>query len=280
MAKSEAMDTLVKHRFEELEQKARKLWEDSQFSHETESGEQYYGIDWPGLVAWGTSALNLVQTALGNDSIHLHELYTAYTYCRDSSPYTKSFEACWAVLQAAKEDYELSRVKNDSSGFGTSAKKHEEQVEAEEKSNRVFIVHGHDEALKHETARFLEKLGLEPIVLRERPGKSLTIIEKLEQFSRVCFAVVLLTPDDVGKGINEEGDSQPRARQNVVLELGYFLGKLGRSNVAALYQESVVLPSDYRGVEYVKIDAEGAWKMKLALELKEAGLPVDMNKVI
>jgi predicted nucleotide-binding protein len=89
--------------------------------------------------------------------------------------------------------------------------------------------------------------------------------------------VVLLTPDDTGKGAKEEGEPRPRARQNVILELGYFLAKLGRSNVAILFHESVELPSDYRGVEYIKVDAEGAWRMKLARDLKVAGLPVDMN---
>jgi len=144
----------------------------------------------------------------------------------------------------------------------------------------VFIVHGHDETLLQQTARFLEKLGADPIILFERPGKGQTIIEKLEQNSDVRFAVVLLTPDDAGKDTKTEGLPKPRARQNVILELGYFLGKLGRSNVVALYDESVELPSDYRGVEYIGVDSAGAWKLKLARELKAAGLPVDMNKAI
>lgn len=158
-------------------------------------------------------------------------------------------------------------------------------VDAENKQRKaalteaVFIVHGHDQTLRQQVARFIEKLGIKTIVMFEEPGKGLTIIEKLEANSDVPFAVVLFTPDDLGRAAKEK-ELHPRARQNVVLELGFFLGKLGRSNVVALYDESVELPSDYRGVEYVKIDAEGAWKLRLAKELKAAGLAVDMNKAI
>lgn len=146
--------------------------------------------------------------------------------------------------------------------------------------NEVFIVYGHDETLLQHTARFVERLGINPIILSEKAGKGQTIIEKIETNSSVSFAIVLLTPDDIGKGAKEEGQSRPRARQNVILELGYFLGKMGRPNVVVLYDESVELPSDYRGVEYIKIDTEGAWKFKLAREMKEAGLTIDMNKAI
>jgi predicted nucleotide-binding protein len=146
--------------------------------------------------------------------------------------------------------------------------------------SKVFVVHGHNKVLLEQCARFLEKLDLQPVILFEQPGKSQTIIEKLESNSDVRYAVVLLTPDDVGKAAGASGKPQPRARQNVILELGYFLAKLGRPNVAALHDESVELPSDYRGVEYIKVDAEGAWKLKLAREMRAADLPVDMNKAI
>jgi predicted nucleotide-binding protein len=144
----------------------------------------------------------------------------------------------------------------------------------------AFIVHGHDQALLQQVARFIEKLGIRPVVLFDEPGKGQTVIEKLESNSGVPFAIVLLTPDDLGRSAKEGGEFRRRARQNVVLELGYFLGRLGRANVAVLYDESVELPSDYRGVEYVKIDPEGAWKLRVAKELRAAGLAVDMNRAI
>ncbi len=136
---------------------------------------------------------------------------------------------------------------------------------------RVFIVHGHDDASKSQVARLIQRLDLTPIILSEQPNRGKTIIEKLERNSDVAYAVAILTPDDVvGK---------PRARQNVILELGQFMSKLGRDKVAILYKPEVELPSDIRGVAYIEIDKPGAWQYSLAKELKAAGLPVDMNKL-
>lgn len=129
-------------------------------------------------------------------------------------------------------------------------------------------------------ARFLEKLGLKPIILHEQPNAGRTIIEKVERYSEVAFAVVLLTPDDVGGVAANPEPLNPRARQNVILELGYFLGKLGRAHVAALLKGDVERPSDYDGVVYIAMDSGGAWKLQLARELKTAGLNVDLNDAI
>ena len=125
-------------------------------------------------------------------------------------------------------------------------------------------------------ARFLEKLRLDPIILHEQPSMGRTVIEKFEAHADVGFAVVLLTPDDMG-GLASGGEVKPRARQNVILELGYFIGSLGRAKVCALYVEGVEIPSDIHGVLYVSYDAAGGWRLKLASEIRAAGLPVDMN---
>ena len=146
-------------------------------------------------------------------------------------------------------------------------------------SRDVFIVHGHDEATKTKVARFLERLEFRPIILHEQADQGMTIIEKLDKHgSSVAFAVVLLTPDDVGS-VKGSTTSQPRARQNVILELGYFIGKLGRKNVCPLYSTGVELPSDFGSVGYTLLDAHEAWETKLAKELRAAGLAVDMNKL-
>jgi len=144
----------------------------------------------------------------------------------------------------------------------------------------VFVVHGRDQGVKHEVARFLERLGLKPIILHEQPSKGRTIIEKFEDYSDVAYAVVLLTADDIGKLASEETEPRPRARQNVVFELGFFIGNLGRKRVCTLYQEGLELPSDYKGVVYVPLDPRGAWKLQLGGELKAAGLEVDMDKAV
>jgi predicted nucleotide-binding protein len=144
----------------------------------------------------------------------------------------------------------------------------------------VFIVHGHDKASKESVARFVEKLGLHAIILHEQPNESKTIIEKFEDYSNVGFAIVILTPDDICGPRNEPDKQKLRARQNVIFELGYFVGKLGRSKVCALYKEDVDMPSDYNGVLYVPLDDNGAWQLKLAKEIKQAGIEVDLNKII
>lgn len=144
-------------------------------------------------------------------------------------------------------------------------------------SRRVFVVHGHDGEARELVARFLKAMDFEPVILHEQPNQGGTVIEKFEANSDVGFAVVLLTPDDVGRSIKEE-ELKPRARQNVLLELGYFIGHLGRDKVCALRRGDVELPSDYVGVVWEKMDDGGGWKLALARELKAAGHEVNLNK--
>ena len=140
-------------------------------------------------------------------------------------------------------------------------------------ARKVFIVHGHDEGARE--SRFLEQVDFDPIILHEQANQGRTIIEKIEAHGDVGFAVILLTPDDVGsvKG----GEPQPRARQNVLLELGYFVGRLGRSRVCALMRGDMEVPSDFGGVVYTPFDAGGAWKQALSRELQAAGFDIDWN---
>jgi len=147
------------------------------------------------------------------------------------------------------------------------------------KKNRVFIVHGHDDGARETVARLLERLQLEATVLHEQASAGKTIIEKLEHYSDVDFAVVLLTPDDVGAAKSDAANLRPRARQNVVLELGLFIGLLTRKHVCALHKGNVELPSDFGGVAYVPMDDGGAWKFLLGRELIAADFDVDLNRI-
>jgi predicted nucleotide-binding protein len=144
---------------------------------------------------------------------------------------------------------------------------------------KVFIVHGHDETLKQTVARIIEQLDLEAIILHERASSGMTVIEKLESNSDVGFAIILLTPDDEGKA-KTDSSYRDRARQNVIAELGYFVGKLGREKMCPLYVEGVEVPSDFAGVVYVPIDNAGAWKFSLAKELLAAGFDIDVKKIL
>ena len=127
----------------------------------------------------------------------------------------------------------------------------------------------------------MEKLGLEPIILHEQASEGKTTIEKFETYAHdVAFAIVLLTPDDVGAAVGDKPNLRERARQNVIFELGYFIAKLGRSRVCALYNDKVELPSDYRGIVYVELDEKGAWRTKLAQEMVQAKIPIDLKAVL
>ncbi len=144
---------------------------------------------------------------------------------------------------------------------------------------KVFIVHGHDNETRETLARFLEQQGLEAIILHEQASRGMTIPEKLTQYGNVGFAVILLTPDDVGRS-KSSTEEKPRARQNVILELGYFVGRLGRDKVCGLLKGDIEIPSDYVGTVYVQWDHAGAWKMSLAKELDAAGYDIDFNKIM
>ena len=157
------------------------------------------------------------------------------------------------------------------------------ESDQESVTNEVFVVHGHDKAGLSEVARSLEKLKLKPIVLQEQANRGATIIEKFEVNSKVGFAVILMTADDLGG--NDVGDIsntefKPRARQNVILELGYFVGTLGRERVCVLKTDGVEAPSDIFGVVYTPFDNTGRWKFDLVRELKAAGYAVSADDIL
>jgi len=168
---------------------------------------------------------------------------------------------------------------------GYKKTKSDKQItESVSQNDQIFIVHGHDEEMKQTVARTLEKLGLKPIILHEQPNQGRTIIKKFTDYANnVSFAVILLSPDDKGYRKDQSSEaSKFRARQNVILELGYFLGKLGRNNVAALFKNdpNFELPTDYEGVLYTPFDNSSRWQLDLIQELKSAGYNVDANKLV
>jgi predicted nucleotide-binding protein len=145
----------------------------------------------------------------------------------------------------------------------------------------VFIVHGHDDGAKESVARYVAKLGLKPIILNEQENKGRPLIQKLEETaSLVGYAVILMTPDDSAYSMAEPSRVSFRARQNVILELGYFIAKLGRDRVAVFVKGNLEQPSDYLGVVFEPFDNDDGWKLKLARELRQAGYNIDMNNTI
>ena len=145
--------------------------------------------------------------------------------------------------------------------------------------SKVFIVHGHDEAARLAVARFVEKIHLEAIILSEQASAGNTIIEKIEANSNVGFGIVLYTPCVLGRSKEEKDQLKPRARQNVVFEHGYLIGKIGRENVCALVKGDIETPNDISGVVYIKMDQGDGWKLDVAKEMKKSGYEVDLNKI-
>ena len=149
----------------------------------------------------------------------------------------------------------------------------------EKDCSTVFIVHGHDDASKYEVARFVETIGFRSTILHEQASSGSTIIEKIEQHTDVGFAIVLYTQCDVGAAKSDQDNLQPRARQNVVFEHGFLIGKIGRKNVVALVKGNVEKPNDISGVVYISLDESQGWKLSLVREMRASGYDIDMNKV-
>lgn len=185
-------------------------------------------------------------------------------------------EPCFAFIDSLKID-----VQNDEFDFSHQPETVQESMIRKPSlaNNRVFIVHGHDELTKTKTARFVEKLGYEAVILHEVASKGMTIIEKIEANTNVGFAIVIYTGDDRGntEASASKGELNARARQNVVFEHGYLIAKLTRSHVVPLVSGRVELPSDISGVVYVD---DANWQIEIAKEMKAAGYAVDFNKLV
>ena len=179
------------------------------------------------------------------------------------------------IMDVQNDEYDLRDGEEENDEVPT-----EVVTQNDKPKNKVFIVHGHDGEAKQRTARFIEKLGLEAIILHEQASRSMTIIEKIEKYSNdVGFAIVLYTPDDMGntKIEAETGELKSRARQNVVFEHGFLIGKIGRENVTPLVEGAIELPNDISGIVYIN---DKDWQLDIAKEMKAAGYDIDFNKLL
>jgi predicted nucleotide-binding protein len=151
-------------------------------------------------------------------------------------------------------------------------------------NKKIFVVYGHDEAARTQLDAMLRRWGLEPIILDQLPSRGQTIIEKLEDYTEdVGFAVVLATPDDLGYPKDHEDQKAFRARQNVVMELGMLLVKIGRPRVAILLGNQVEMerPSDIQGLIYIpfKQDLQKEAGQILAKEMAAQGYNIDVKNL-
>ena len=187
------------------------------------------------------------------------------------------------ILLNLQNEYQLleQRMKNGVKYFEEENlfDKHYLKMKAHEIKN-VFIVHGHDNMAKEAVSRFIEKIGAKAIILQEQPNLGRTIIEKFESNTNVDYTIVLLTPDDLMIQNNENSEITYRARQNVIFELGYFLGKMGRKRFCILKKGKIEIPSDIYGLVYIDMDQSNGWKLSLAKELKNMEINIDLNRLV
>ena len=234
---------------------------------------------------WRRNTEVAIRYTFGNDSRHVEDfsdirfslpMYTNVTPDYEfQQAYLRGLDSSKSILDSMIEEIEEYWEEDVQSSNWRAKRKN-----GSRDLRKVFVIHGHDEAARETVARFLERLELTPIILHEQPNQGRTIIEKFEDHSDVGFAIVLLTPDDIGAAARDKDNLKPRARQNVILELGFFIGTLGRQRVCILVKDTVETPSDYDGVVYTILDGAKGWQVKIIQELKAAGFSVDANRVI
>jgi hypothetical protein len=225
-------------------------------------------LDESGLNSLRDRGRMIIRRVFGEDSTYIQRLFDIEFYA--PGPYMSLFGESeppadretqlryWRSGQ--RESIALLDIMLEDLEVGESEQVQGREVLTVPKSERVFVVHGHDEGMRESVARILGNLGLKPIILHEQRDRGRTIIEKFYDYSDVGFAVVLLAPDDMGYVRGADPDTaQPRVRQNVILELGFFLGKLGRENVVALHKGNVEIPSDFSGVLFTPYVSGGDW---------------------
>jgi predicted nucleotide-binding protein len=232
------------------------------------------------LTTWKQNVEGTLHAYYGPGSLQLaqfrkiHFFPTSFVLGGPESHFTDAF------LQGTEiaESYLRSRISELEEETPEMTFRHDEGATVNRDITRkVFIVHGHDHGSKETVARFLSQLELEPIILHEMANEGRTIIEKFEHHANVACALVILSPDDIGYTVSTPTAQERRARQNVIFELGFFVGKLGRNRTLALLVDDVTKPSDFDGVLYIPMESN-SWKMDIVRELKAAGLDIDANK--
>lgn len=228
------------------------------------------------FITWHTKAERFIRKKYGDglefkNFSSTHFTLMVYTFNETHEDFVR---ACRRGLESIRGVFKayLEEMEDESNDGCESVIK---EVKNTNLYDKVFVVHGHDEKLKEAVARVIEKQGIQPIILSEQLNQGATIIEKFEKNSNVGAAICLFTDDDEGKA-SDEKDVKKRARQNVVFETGYFMGRLGRDKIIMIVDSEVEVPSDMQGVVYTN---NTYWQMELLKELKGMGFAIDMNKI-
>lgn len=227
--------------------------------------------DTPSFITWRTKTERTLNSIYGNGKEledFLQTNFSVIIFTDDENDYVNAckygLEETKAVLQAYLDELEEEEHTQPNINR-TKTFSHKE---------KAFIVHGHNAELKQEVARMLEKQNITAIILSEQVNGGTTIIEKIEKYSDIDVAICLFTADDIGRGEKEQ-ENNKRARQNVVFETGYFMGKLGRQNIIILADSGIEIPSDLSGIVYTD---NAHWQIEVLKELRSMGFDIDMNK--
>ena len=225
----------------------------------------------PEFKSWKMKAERFLIQQFGDKS-HEYESFQKIHYglmiMTNRTPRSEWVDACHTGIQSAIAILGVYLEDFSEGGSGNMSNTQKESYD------KVFIVHGHDGELKQSVARVIERQGIEAIILSEQASQGKTIIEKFENNSDVGGAVCLFTADDVGRSSSADSDN-PRARQNVVFETGYFIGVLGRDHIVILADHGVEIPSDLSGVVHTNTEK---WEVDLLKELKAMGYSISFDK--
>jgi predicted nucleotide-binding protein len=247
----------------------------------------------PSFISWNTLVERNLIKIFGNNSLE-HNSFKKLHFCYygimvggiDYSSnhlrvFKRDLETTIKMIESYIEEFtEEIEEKKEDFNIGSLS---DTEISETSLSENIFIVHGHDNGMKETVARVIEKMKLTPIILHEQANRGRTVIQKFSDNSNVSFSIVLLSPDDIAYSKDAKPESSKyRARQNVIFEMGFFMGKLGFNRVIALYNKSedFELPSDYEGVIYVPFDTSGAWETTLVRELKEIGYDVTADDIL
>jgi predicted nucleotide-binding protein len=242
--------------------------------------------DTPEHATWCSNVEFVIASSLGQESTVLKKFNNVSYHIgiwtgapgeaeRDAEYFKDAVGSAVAQIEAAI--FQLTMLTNSDNTPIDRGRGHDHEMDG---GPTVFLVHGHDGEAKHHAARVLQQLtGGDPVILHEQPSGGRTVIEKLDTYANPAIAaVILLTADDQG-GVTGSKTMRPRARQNVVFELGFFIGRLGRGNVVALTKGGVEIPSDISGVVYIDMD-KANWTIELGKELAHIpGLEVDIRNL-
>ncbi len=225
----------------------------------------------PELPGWQLRGEAIVESIFGKPSKEF-SAFKQIKFVRSGRSSSFEAEAQWNKCKQEMDSLILAFIRQIKDPV-ISMKEKVTELRAKDKSSAsdIFLIHGHDEQFKAQVAKFLKSINFNPIILHEKPNEGRTIVEKFEAHSRVTYAIALLSEDD--KCVSKDQISY-RARQNVILEMGYFWGMVGRKNIVALVKGKVERPSDYDGVLYIPFDDSMKWTHDLIREMNAAGFSV------